>query len=289
MIDADQPLPGVLAAIRAALDGGADAITLEVLDPDAARGRYAGERVDGHVHRPWRVWIELADRLGLRMATPRPADGARMHLRLERLDRAATWARGDYGAASDYARISKLEDPAFVLDLEEALARVALPPGGKVLELGCNRGDVRALLGDVAYTGVDRDASALAAARARFPDATWLEADLAALPPLGAFDLVVCINTLQSPGVDDRAVLREMIQTWAAPAGAVILGLPNCRYVDGEVVPGARIKNLREAELGLVITDLAFYRRYLHQHWRRVYVTGTRTLFVTGVAADRRA
>jgi len=294
MIDGDQPLRAIIAAIRAALDGGATVVALEVLDPDVGRGHHAGEVVSGHVHRPWRVWIELADRLGLRMMTPRPSAPPRLALGFERLDPDARWdaevADDKYGADSAYARISKLEDPTFVLDLTEALARVGLAPGARVLELGCNRADARALMPDVAYTGVDRSASALAAARARFPDARFVEADLAQLDALelGVFDLVLSIGTLQSPGVDDRAVLRQIVQRLLAPRGAVILGVPNCRYVDGEVQHGARIVNLREPELGLVVTDVAFYRRYLHQHGRRVFVTGGRYLFVTGVATDRR-
>jgi trans-aconitate methyltransferase len=243
------------------------------------------------------VCIGLAGRLGLRMLTPRPAAPPRLALRFERLDRDARWDAGvgedKYGADSAYARIAKLEDAAFLIDLDEALDRVAPAPDARVLELGCNRGDVLAHLATRApgarLTGVDRSSSALALARARLPGARLVEADLAQLDALdlGSFDLVLTIGTLQSPGVDDRAVLRHVVQRLLAPKGAVILGVPNCRYVDGEVEHGARIVNLREPELGLVIADIAFYRRYLHQHWRRVFVTGSDTLFVTAVAIER--
>lgn len=284
MIVTDEPLTAILAAIRAGEH------TLEVLDPDLARGRYAGEvvTIDGvaYRHRPWRVWVELADRLGLRLLTPRPAAPPRVTVRFEPLDPDARWDGPDkYDAGGGFARISKLEDPAFVVDFQEALERVALAPGARVLDLGCHRGDLFALLPGARHTGVDRNASALDDARARYPDATFVEADLGALPDLGTFDLVITIGTLQSPGVDDRALLRHIVQRLLAPGGAVILGLPNCRYLDGEVQHGARVKNLREPELGLVIRDVAFYRRYLAQHKRRVYVTGTRYLLVTGVAS----
>ena len=89
---------------------------------------------------------------------------------------------------------------------------------------------------------------------------------------------------MQSPAVDDRALLRRIVQDHLTPAGAVILGLPNCRYLDGELVHGARMKNFRQPELGLVVKDVAFYRKYLQQHGRQVFVTGHHTLFVTGVA-----
>jgi hypothetical protein len=64
----------------------------------------------------------------------------------------------------------------------------------------------------------------------------------------------------------------------------VIFGWPNCRYVDGEVEFGARVKNLRQPELGLVIKDIAFYRKYLSQHHRQVFVTGKHYLLVTAIA-----
>ena len=96
--------------------------------------------------------------------------------------------------------------------------------------------------------------------------------------------LVVSFATLQSAALDDRALLRRIVQDHLTPRGAVILGIPNSRYRDGEVVAGARMKNFRQAELGLVVKDVAFYRKYLQQHGRRVFVTGGHTLLVTGVA-----
>jgi len=262
-------------------------IVFRVLDPDRARGHYAGEIVDGCVHRPWRVWIDLAERMGLRMRTPRQAEAPLVELRFERLG--PRWQpRGEgserYGIGSGFERITKLEDPGFVIDLEEALARVALPPGGRVLDLGCNTGDVLAMMPAAAQlVGVDHSASAIASARTRVPHAALIEADVTALPPLGRFDLVVSIGLLQSGALDDRALVRHVVQELLAPAGAVIFGWPNCRYVDGEVEYGARMKNFTEPELGLVIKDIAFYRKYLQQHHRQVFVTGKNYLLVTGV------
>jgi hypothetical protein len=110
-------------------------------------------------------------------------------------------------------------------------------------------------------------------------------ADLAAVAELelGRFDLIVAIDTLQSSGLDDRVLLRHLVQERLAPGGAVIFGLPNCRYLDGEVVHGARMLNFRQPELGLLIKDVAFYRRYLQQHGRTVYVTGKHEVLITAV------
>ncbi|HVV81695.1 MAG TPA: methyltransferase domain-containing protein [Kofleriaceae bacterium] len=302
-----EPLAAILAHVEAALAAGADAVTLRVLDPDRGRGRYAGELVDvdgvPHVHRPLRAWVDLADRLGLRLCTPRAAEAPLVELRLERLDAAARWqadapddVRERYGPASAYGRIRKLEEPGLAIDLAAAFRRVGLAAGARVLALGVNTGDELALLAGVVpglaeqgtLAGVDHSEGALAVARARFPGERhrFVAADLARLGELGLgrFDLVLALGVLQSPGVDDRALLRAAVQDHLAAAGAVVLGIPNCRYLDGELVHGARMKNFREPELGLVVKDVAFYRKYLQQHGRQVFVTGQHYLLVTAVA-----
>ena len=301
---ARQTLLEIIAHVELQLAQGATAIAFDVLDPDHGRGRYAGELVehDGvrYVHRPLRVWVDLAERLGLRLRTPRPARAPLVTLVLElldpaarlRLDLAAPTER--YGPGSAFARLTKLEEPGFVLDMADALARVRLAPGARILDLGVNTGDELALLRalvpaarDATLVGIDHSASALAVARARFPGAgvELHEADLNTLGGLGLgrFDLVISIGTLQSPGIDDRELLRRIVQDHLAPTGAVIVGFPNCRYVDGEVEHGTRMKNFRQPELGLLIKDVAFYRKYLQQHGRQVFVTGKYDVLVTGV------
>lgn len=306
----DEPLLTILAHVQDRLAAGASVVRLEVLDPDHGRGRHAGERVTiagvDHVHRPLRVWVDLAERLGLRLLTPRSATPPRIELGFERLDPAADWhtaAVADpsekYGASSSFARIAKLEDPDFVLDVADAVLRIGLHPAARVLEIGVNRGDALALLaacvpglaahGDL--VGLDHSRSALAVARSRFTgaNARFLAVDLADLSglaalELGRFDLVMAIDTLHSSGLDDRALLRHIVQHCLAPSGAVLLGVPNCRYLDGEVMYGARMKNFRQPELGLVIKDVAFYRKYLQQHRRKVYVTGRHELLITAVS-----
>ncbi len=291
-----EPLVDIVRWVQAELAAGAMVLEVGVLDPDRGRGHYAGEVVGDCVHRPYRVWIELADRLGLRMLTPSRGDQELVTLRFERLDpRERLRATSDdaterYGVDSPFARISKHEEPGFLLDLADALERCKLGPGARVLDLGVNTGDELALmrelgLRDARFVGIDHSASAIAEARVRFPDVEFHVADLGALASLdlGRFDLVVSIGTLQSPGVDDRDVVRRVVQHHLAPSGSVILGFPNCRYIDGELEHGTRMKNFRQPELGLLIKDATYYRKYLHQHGKQVFVTGHHYLLVTGV------
>ncbi|MFT3699268.1 MAG: class I SAM-dependent methyltransferase [Kofleriaceae bacterium] len=257
-----------------------ESVTLEVPDPN--RVAHAGELVDGTIHRPWRVWLELADRLAARLSITNTT------LVFTPLDRTRV-IRSDYGAESEFARVHKLEDPSFVIDFQDALDRAQLPANATVLAAGCNRADELALvyraMPDARVTGIDLDATALAIATTNWPRATFVAADLATPLDQGRFDLVIAIGLLQSGALDDRDLLRRLVQDHLEPNGAIILGIPNSRHIDGEVSYGARMRNFRQPELGLVVKDIAFYRKYLQQHHRTVYVTGRNTLFVTGVAS----
>jgi len=303
----------LVSMLRQQLDAGATTLELTVADPDRGAGRYAGQPVavggEALVHRPFRTWVDLAERLGLRLHTPRPAAAAgRVVLTFTKLGPEPGWARGDgddpterYGAGSGYQRISKAEDPGFVLDLADALERVGLPAAPRVLDLGVNTGDELALMMELrpelraaTFVGVDHSASALRVAAERLGDARhrFVRADLGALPQLDLgerFDLVLSIGTLHSPGVDDRAVLRHVVQERLRARGGVVIGVPNCSYRDGEVVHGAKMKNFSQPDLSLLVKSVAFYRRYLHQHRRKVYVTGKHYVLVTGVAGSAEA
>jgi SAM-dependent methyltransferase len=303
----DEPLIQVVRHLREAL--GAGRATIAVPDPDLGRGCYPGERVgpDGRlVHRPLRSWCDLADGLSCRLLTPRGVDGTHVALTFEPLGPEAPWHAGGaeaenhpreerYGAASAFARLRKLEDAGFLMPWLEALERLRLPTGARVLDLGVNRGDELAAFSwlsdapDVSFVGVDHSASAIAEARARFPEErhSFVVADLNALPPgLGRFHLVVSVGTLQSPGVDDHALLRRLVQEHLEPQSSLVLGFPNSRFQDGEVVYGARVRNLSEPDLSLLVKDLSFYRRYLHQHGFRTFLGGKYDLLLTAVRGE---
>ncbi len=307
-------LAALARRLRAAFAAGATAIELDVPDPDAVRDEAAA--VVG-----WRGWFDLAELLGCRLEAPRPQGEGRAGLRLVPLPPEAAWHAGATagaggGAASassaigaavgasgasdpvaseryadpaGFGAVRKLDHPGFLLPLLEALGRVRPPDGGRVLVLGCHRGDEIAALGlldphpvGLEVVGVDHAAAPLAEATRRFPAARFLQRDVADLPPdLGRFDLVVAVAVLQSPAVDDRALLRRLVQAHLTPTGSLLLGLPNGRFRGREPVWGARTRNYREPDLSLVVRDLAVYRRYLHQHGFRSHVGGRYDLLLT--------
>lgn len=302
----DEPMHAVISALRARLETNpTEVLELRVLDPDHGQGRMAGERFEQggtfHRYRPFKTWVDLAERLGCRLLTP-TRQTPWVHLRLEPFtegartpsERARTKER--YGAASGFGAVQKLEEPCFLLDYSEALERAKPPPGGRVLDLGVNTGDELAHLftqvgaedaSTLQVTGIDHAASALEVARARFPGGNirFVEADIGALSDLalGRFDLVISVATLQSPDVDGRETVRRLVQQHVTPRGAFILGFPNCRYRGGEVIYGARMKNFRESELSLLLKDVMFYKKYLQQHRFKVFLTGKYYLFLTAV------
>ncbi|HET9452544.1 MAG TPA: SAM-dependent methyltransferase, partial [Aggregicoccus sp.] len=166
-----EPLVLIVRHLREALAQGASQVQLEVTDPDLGRGLYPGERTGpgaALVHRPLRAWCDLAEGLGCRLLTPRPVEGGtHVRLTLEPLGPEAGFHAGRkqaphdapretlhdaprherYVAGSDFARTRKLEDPGFLLPWLEALGRLPLPPGARVLDLGVNRGDELAAFG----------------------------------------------------------------------------------------------------------------------------------------------
>jgi SAM-dependent methyltransferase len=105
-----------------------------------------------------------------------------------------------------------------------ALDDLRLPPGAAILDAGCGAGGNLALL--AAYgraRGVDPDATAVAAARARGLDAR--EGDAAQLPFTdGEFDLVCCLDVLEHVD-DDVAVLRELRRV-AKPGARLLVTVP---------------------------------------------------------------
>ena len=278
---ADAPLIEVLRWARAALRR-SRAVELDVDDPDAP-----GVASSGAPARSWRAWVDLAEALGCRCHTPERVALGTVRLRFTPLGPEASWhgGQGDaarYDPAAPFGAVRKLEQPGFLVPLLDALQRVRPPHGGRVLVLGCHRGDEIGALEwldppstRLDVVGVDRSPGALAQARSRYPGARFVEADVNDLPPeLGRFDLVVAIALLQSPGVDDKALLRRIVQRHLETDGRVLLGLPNSRFRGEEVVWGARTRNYREGDLSLVVRDLAAYRRYLQQHGFVTHVGG---------------
>jgi SAM-dependent methyltransferase len=110
---------------------------------------------------------------------------------------AADGARAAYDALADaYDDFTAAFPHERWLAALEAIAREHGLPGRRVLDVGCGTG--KSLLPLVArgydVTGCDLSPAMLAHARAKAPGVRLVEADMRALPDLGRFDLVQCLD-----------------------------------------------------------------------------------------------
>ena len=96
-------------------------------------------------------------------------------------------------------------------------------------------------------------------------------------------DLIISIGTLQSPGINYKPFLQTLIQEHLNRDGAIILGFPNSRWIDGEMIYGAKMRNYKESDLSLVLSDIDYAKRYLQQKKFTVRISGKEYIFLTAV------
>jgi hypothetical protein len=295
----------IVETLRPALSHGP--VQFEAMDPSATPDLFAGEEtvVCGHRvrYRSLHEWMELAESLGAVVDRIKPLPDGFLGFDFRPLRPNSSWhegsrASGDrekYGTDTQFARTQKLESPSFLVSYLEALDFVALPPNARVLALGVNQGQELSIfqhrlseahLETLRFVGIDHCPSAIAAARERFqhPSFQFLQADLGAIETLclGRFDLILAINTLHSPALDGHALFQQLIREQLRPHGSVVIGLPNSRHVDHQLVYGAKMKNYSTPDLSLVLREVGFYRRYLYQHGFQVRLMGKHVFLVVG-------
>jgi SAM-dependent methyltransferase len=135
--------------------------------------------------------------------------------------------RDDVLRGADYdRRFEQLEASGADVHGEAALV-AELAPGPAVLDAGCGTGRVAIELARRGYavTGLDLDGAMLTAARAKAPDLTWIEGDLAITTLPGGFDVVVLAGNVLifvAPGTEAEVVRR--CAAAVRPGGLVIAG-----------------------------------------------------------------
>ena len=282
-----------------------DEIFFSVLNPDLASGLYAGETltIEGktYTHHSLKAWSSLAELLGYRMLMPKIQSDCLIMIHYQRLQSVSSFHSDSiedetekYGSLSIFSRINKLEEPTFAWHYLHALQAVKLTHKKNILNLGINKGyeflGIRQILSaedfaTFSLTGVDYSASAIQKAHTVLPHPNVTlhchdinDLDSLQLPQQ---DLIISISTLQSPAINTKVLIMNLVQNHLTSDGAFILGFPNARWHDGELIYGAKAPNYPYPEMSLLIKDIYWIKKYLQQHKFRVTVTGKEYLFLT--------
>ena len=282
----------------------APSISFNVLDPDLVNA-YAGYEMiideTTYIHRSYKAWSDLAELLMCKMLTPKVTDHPYVTLRFEKLKEDESFhletdssREEKYGVDSSFFQINKMEEPAFLYYYRQALQNVKVSQRSAILNLGINRGDefdvIKKSVDTDIYSkmdlvGIDHSRSAIAYAKNAFPEknVTFYAQDINDLESLNLdrFDLLISIGTLQSPSINFKPFFMSLVQNYLKKDAAIILGFPNCRWVGGEMIYGAKAPNYTMSEMSLLFNDVIFCKKYLQQHKFRVTITGKQYIFLT--------
>ncbi len=281
-------------------------LEFEVLNPDYGASLYNGHSVTlddtQYIYRGYKTWLDLAHLLHCKMLIPIEHKKNFVTIRYEKLNEDVSFHNTQtdkeekYGVESIFSEIHKNEEAAFIYYYAQALKNVNLSQRKRILNLGVNSGDeLEAIIHSVEnfeeleFVGIDYCDSAIQAAQKKysaFTNVRFINHDINELNSLnlGEFDLIISIGTLQSSNLEFNKLLMSIVQNQLKREGSIILGFPNCRWIDGEMIYGARVKNYPFSELGLLYKDVTFSKKYLQQKKFRVTLTGKDYIFLTATS-----
>ncbi len=244
----------------------------------------------------YKAFIDVAQIFKYKMLTPKTVDDAKVELHFLKLNLDKSFHKDmkseeKYGLESAFFKIDKIMQPSFLYHYQEALKFCDVYSKNRILNLGINKGDefevIYELLGDDArnkeLVGVDYSPSIIEYASQKFHDAKLVCGDINDLASLdlGRFDMIISIGTLQSSNINFNERFMSIYQNQLHNGGAIILGFPNCRWIDCEMVYGAMTPNYNFSEMSLVLKDIHFCKKYLQQKGYRVVITGKDYLFLS--------
>ncbi|MEA3330379.1 MAG: class I SAM-dependent methyltransferase [Campylobacterota bacterium] len=246
----------------------------------------------------YRAFVDLAQLFFMKMLTPVTLKNS-VILRFKKLNLDSSFHKSDnsnekYGVDSEFFLLDKTAQFSFLYHYRQALKFINIQDKKRVLNLGINKGDefrvIKDMLGNdefevKEFIGVDYSQSAIEYASEQFSHAKsrFICYDINKLQELnlGRFDLIISIGTLQSSNINFNETFMSLYQNHLEKGGAIILGFPNCRWIDGEMIYGAKAPNYVFSEMSLVLKDIHFCKKYLQQKKYRVTITGKDYLFLT--------
>jgi len=248
----------------------------------------------------YKAWVDLAQLLYCKMLTP-ICTGDVLTMRFKKLNTTQSFHKESddieekYGSSSTFASIDKNSQPAFLVHYLKALENVKVDTRIRILNLGVNSGEEFEVINkysknfeNLELVGIDYCSSAIEEAKKNFDDenVSFHVGDINDLEQLnlGRFDLIISIGTLQSTNLDFNKVFMNIVQNYLKIDGAMILGFPNCRWIDNEMIYGGMVKNYNFSELSLLFKDVNYCKKYLQQKKFRVTVTGKDYIFMTATS-----
>ncbi len=281
-------------------------VSFEVLNPDLYSSTYAGTKIEiedkEFIYRSYKAWNDLATKLFCRVLTPKIVSKYTIEISFEKLQKEQSFHKEDvqkeekYGRTSTFSLINKNEEPEVCLSYLQTLENVNLKKRKRVLNLGVNSGEEFELIKEyykdfssIDFLGIDYCVSAIEEANKKFkddPNVKFIAYDINSLDSLdlGDFDLIISIGTLQSSNLDFNKIFMHIVQKYLKKDGAMILGFPNCRWIDGELVYGAKAPNYSFSEMSILFKDAYFCKKYLQQKKFRVTLTGKYYIFLTATS-----
>ena len=284
-----------------------DEILFEVLNPDVNINIYAGEMLkiknQEFIYRSYKSWCDLAELLFCKMLIS-SINLDTVVIKLQKLNKDDSFHKDlndekneKYGKNSIFFRINKNEEPAFLYAYINALKNVKIEEKTNILNLGINKADEFEIIKEIVnedifeqmnFVGIDYSLSAIDFAKKRFPfkNFDFFNHDINKLNELNLkrSDLIISIGTLQSSSLNFKLLFMDLIQNYLEDKGSIILGFPNCRWINGEMIYGAKAANYSYSEQSVLYKDVYFCKKYLQQKKYRVTLTGKNYLFLTATS-----
>ena len=284
-----------------------DYVIIEILNPSIKDDIYAGEKliIDNQefIYRSFKSWSDLAEILFCKLLIVGLQEN-KVQIKFQKLNKTESFHNDvndekneKYGEDSTFFRINKNDEPSFLYAYMNALINVKIEEKKKILNLGINKADefevIKNLLDEetlnqMNLVGIDYSSSAIEFSKKRFPSEnfTFFNHDINKLEQLNLkkADLIISIGTLQSSGLNFKLLFMDLIQNYLQDKGSIILGFPNCRWINGEMIYGAKAANYSYSEQSVLYKDVYFCKKYLQQKKYRVTLTGKNYLFLTATS-----
>ena len=284
-----------------------DYVSIEILNPSIKDDIYAGEKliIDNQefIYRSFKSWSDLAEILFCKLLIVGLQEN-KVQIKFQKLNKTESFHNDvndekneKYGEDSTFFRINKNEEPSFLYAYMNALINVKIEEKKEILNLGINKADEfeviknlvkQETLNQMNLVGIDYSSSAIEFSKKRFPSEnfTFFNHDINKLEQLNLkkADLIISIGTLQSSGLNFKLLFMDLIQNYLQDKGSIILGFPNCRWINGEMIYGAKAANYSYSEQSVLYKDVYFCKKYLQQKKYRVTLTGKNYLFLTATS-----